>query len=161
MILEVGTSFDVENIYETFNRYTLINSLTYGSSADSAKKTLSYYEDKYLHLNNMSVATLFNSFDETKKNIVYNLMNKQTYQDVSKINQEDIFYKNINYDVPTYYVTDKIINLISSQVTGAKIIAVCHQLEEKDTSSTTDVTVSGESSEIAEKEENEEVRVMW
>jgi len=40
--------------------------------------------------------------------------------------------KNISYDVPTYYVTDKIINLISSQVTGAKIIAVCHQLEEKD-----------------------------
>ena len=31
-----------------------------------------------------------------------------------------------------------------------------NQLEEKDTSSTTDVTVSGESSEIAEKEENEE-----
>ena len=93
MILEVGTSFNVENIYETFNRYTLINSLTYGSSADSAKKALSYYEDKYLHLNNMSVATLFNSFDETKKNIVYNLMNKQTYQDVSKIN--DRFFESV------------------------------------------------------------------
>ncbi|MBE7013586.1 MAG: S-layer homology domain-containing protein [Ruminococcaceae bacterium] len=93
MILEVGTSFDAENIYETFNRYTLINSLTYGSSADSAKKALSYYEDKYLHLNNMSVATLFNSFDETKKNIVYNLMNKQTYQDVSKIN--DRFFESV------------------------------------------------------------------
>ncbi len=93
MIKEVGTSFNVENIYETFNRYTLINSLTNGLSADSAKKALSYYEDKYLHLNNMSVATLFNSFDETKKNIVYNLMNKQTYQDVSKIN--DRFFESV------------------------------------------------------------------
>jgi len=37
--------------------------------------------------------------------------------------------KNENYNIPTYYVTEKIMNLISSQVTGAKIIAVCNHLE--------------------------------
>ena len=37
---------------------------------------------------------------------------------------------NKKYDVDTYYVTEKIMNLISSQVTSAKVIAVCHILKE-------------------------------
>jgi len=40
--------------------------------------------------------------------------------------------ENANYRVPMYYVTDKIMKLISSQVTGAKVIAVCHFLEERE-----------------------------
>lgn len=39
---------------------------------------------------------------------------------------------NNEYDVPTYYVNDKIMNYLSSQVSSAKIIAVCHTLEERD-----------------------------
>jgi len=39
--------------------------------------------------------------------------------------------KSVKYDVPTYYVTDKIMNLISNQVTSARIIGVCHHLEER------------------------------
>lgn len=38
--------------------------------------------------------------------------------------------KNLEYDIPAYYVTEKIINNISSQVSGAKIIAVCNFLED-------------------------------
>ncbi len=40
--------------------------------------------------------------------------------------------KNAQYDLPTYYVTSKIINLLSKQVTGAKTIAVCHFLESRE-----------------------------
>lgn len=39
--------------------------------------------------------------------------------------------KDAKYSVTTYYVTDKIMKLISSQVTSAKVIAVCHQLQER------------------------------
>ncbi len=36
------------------------------------------------------------------------------------------------FQEPTYYVNEKIMKLLSSQVTGAKIIAVCHMLDEKE-----------------------------
>ena len=93
MIAENETSFDIENIYESFNRYTLINALKYGETSDSAKKALSYYEDKYLNLDSMTVTELFKTFDDTKKNKVYELMNKQSYTDVSKIN--DRFFESV------------------------------------------------------------------
>ena len=38
---------------------------------------------------------------------------------------------NSHYEVPTYVVTDKIMKLISNQVTSSKIIALCYQMEEK------------------------------
>jgi len=46
--------------------------------------------------------------------------------------KEIITITNNVYEVDTYYVTDKIMKLISSQVSSSKIIAVCHQLKEKD-----------------------------
>lgn len=39
---------------------------------------------------------------------------------------------NNEYDVPTYYVNDKIMNYLSNQASGTKIIAVCHTLKEKE-----------------------------
>ena len=45
--------------------------------------------------------------------------------------KEIITITNNKYDVNTYYVNDKIMKLITSQVTGAKVIAVCFSLEEK------------------------------
>lgn len=36
------------------------------------------------------------------------------------------------YDVPTFYVTDKIMKVLSEQVTSAKVIAVCYQNDIKD-----------------------------
>ena len=40
--------------------------------------------------------------------------------------------KNLEFNVPTIYVTDKIMKMISSQVTGARIIALCNELEERE-----------------------------
>lgn len=40
--------------------------------------------------------------------------------------------KNQIFEVPTFYVTDKIMKLISSQITSAKIIAVCYHLSERE-----------------------------
>lgn len=40
--------------------------------------------------------------------------------------------KKLSYDVPTIYVTEKIMNLISSQVTGAHVIALVSFLKERD-----------------------------
>ena len=46
--------------------------------------------------------------------------------------KEIITIENKKYDIDTYYVNDKIMNLLSNQVSGSKVIAVCHQLEEKE-----------------------------
>ena len=40
--------------------------------------------------------------------------------------------KNASYNIDTYYVNEKIMKLISNQVTSAKVIAVCNTLEEKE-----------------------------
>ncbi len=40
--------------------------------------------------------------------------------------------KSLEFNVPTIYVTDKIMKMISSQVTGARIIALCNELKEKE-----------------------------
>ena len=36
------------------------------------------------------------------------------------------------YDVPTFYVNEKVMKVLSSQVTGAKVIAVCFHLQERE-----------------------------
>ena len=40
--------------------------------------------------------------------------------------------KNKTYEVPTYYVNEKVMNVLSSQVTSAKVIAVCKELQERE-----------------------------
>ena len=40
--------------------------------------------------------------------------------------------KNAKFNVPTYYVTDKIMKVLSDQITSSKIIAICHMFEEKE-----------------------------
>ena len=40
--------------------------------------------------------------------------------------------KNKTYDVPTFYVNEKVMKVLSSQVTSAKVIAVCNHLKEKE-----------------------------
>ena len=46
--------------------------------------------------------------------------------------KEIITTTNNKYDVPTYYVNDKIMKFLSSQVSSSKVIAVCHTLKEKE-----------------------------
>ncbi len=40
--------------------------------------------------------------------------------------------KELNFEVPTFYITDKIMKNISQQVNGTTIIALCNQLTERD-----------------------------
>lgn len=40
--------------------------------------------------------------------------------------------KNKTYDVPTFYVNEKVMKVLSSQVTSAKVIAVCNHLQERE-----------------------------
>ena len=40
--------------------------------------------------------------------------------------------KNKTYDVSTYYVNEKVMKVLSSQVTSAKVIAVCNHLQERE-----------------------------
>ncbi len=40
--------------------------------------------------------------------------------------------KNKTYDVPTFYVNEKVMKVLSSQVTSAKVIAVCNHLKERE-----------------------------
>lgn len=58
--------------------------------------------------------------------LVKEAIKKGIVKEIITINKEDVF------NIDTYYVTDKIMKLISSQVTGAKVIAVCHMLPEKE-----------------------------
>ena len=46
--------------------------------------------------------------------------------------KEIITIDNINYNIPTYRVNEKIMKLLSSQVTSAKVIAVCNLLPKRD-----------------------------
>jgi len=66
-----------------------------------------------------------NMFLVEDEHLVNEALKKGVVKEIVTINKDD------NYDVPTYYVTEKIMNLISSQVTGAKVIAVCNQLTKK------------------------------
>ena len=40
--------------------------------------------------------------------------------------------KDKTYEVPTYYVNEKVMKVLSSQVTSAKVIAVCKELQERE-----------------------------
>jgi len=60
------------------------------------------------------------------EHLVTEALKKGIVKEIITLNKEEV------YDVPTYYVTDKIMNVISSQVTSAKIIAVCEELEERE-----------------------------
>lgn len=40
--------------------------------------------------------------------------------------------KNKAYDVPTFYVNEKVMKVLSNQVTSAKVIAVCSHLQERE-----------------------------
>lgn len=60
------------------------------------------------------------------EHLVREALNKKIVKEIITLNKEEI------YDIDTYYVTDKIMKLVSSQVTGAKIIAVCYLLEERE-----------------------------
>lgn len=74
-------------------------------------------EKKYRDLEKLFIIEDYHLVNEAiKKGIV---------KEIITLNKEEV------YNVDTYYVTDKIMKLISSQVTGANIIAVCHQLEER------------------------------
>ena len=66
-----------------------------------------------------------NLFLVEDEHLVNEALKKGIVKEIITLNKE------ASYDVPTYYVTDKIMSLISSQVTSAKIIAVCNQLEER------------------------------
>lgn len=46
--------------------------------------------------------------------------------------KEIITIEDKEYDVPTYKVNEKIMKVLSSQVTSSKVIAVCYLLEEKE-----------------------------
>lgn len=60
------------------------------------------------------------------KHLVTEALKKGIVKEIITLNNEE------NYDVPTYHVTDKIMSIISSQITSAKVIAVCNQLQEKE-----------------------------
>lgn len=60
------------------------------------------------------------------EHLVNEALKKGVVKEIITLNKDD------SYDVPTYYVTEKILGLISSQVTGAKVIAVCNHLETRE-----------------------------
>lgn len=59
------------------------------------------------------------------EHLIKEALNKKIIKEIISID------KSLQFDFPTYYVTEKIMSTISSQVTSAKIIAVCHHLEER------------------------------
>lgn len=60
------------------------------------------------------------------EHLVNEALKKGIVKEIITLNKEEI------YNVDTYYVNEKIMKNISSQVTSAKVIAVCHHLEERD-----------------------------
>jgi len=60
------------------------------------------------------------------EHLVNEALKKGIVKEIITLNNDDKF------NVDTYCVNEKIMKLISSQVSGAKVIAVCHQLVNKD-----------------------------
>lgn len=59
------------------------------------------------------------------EHLVKEALKKKIVKEIVTIDKDE------TYEVDTYYVNEKIMNLISSQVTSAKVIAVCYLLEEQ------------------------------
>lgn len=86
------------------------------SNNDKIKYLVKLKEKKYRDKENLFLIEDMHLIKEALKN---NLVN------------EIITTDNNEYDVKTYRVTDKIMKLLSSQVTSAKVIAVCKTIEER------------------------------
>lgn len=62
------------------------------------------------------------------EHLVKEAIKNNIVKEIITINKED------KYNIDTYYVNDKIMKTLSSQVTSAKVIAVCNLLKEKEIS---------------------------
>lgn len=119
MKAKLGNNFNAENIYEEFDRYTLLNALREGNH--DGKTILDNYE-RVLKLKERKEYELFKNMSDADKLTVYGLINNNTYTDYDKI-QEKFFesviltsvkevesYINI-YDILDEYKTE--LNMVS------------------------------------------------
>ncbi len=84
MMDEVDT-FDMNNLYDSFNRHTLFNALKTLSSATDIQKALANYEATYLNLKNDSIYQLFSNLESDEQNDVYTMIGQQTFTTVQQV----------------------------------------------------------------------------
>lgn len=89
-----GVPFTVTNIYNMFDKYTLLNALQEKSSASDVEKILSNYESRLLNLKNEKVYATFDALGSTSKGAVYSGLGNKEYDDVSDI-KEAFFEKTV------------------------------------------------------------------
>lgn len=103
MMTEIS-SFDINNIYESFDRYTLLNALNSAENTGSVQKALEHYEKNYLKLKDMTVYKLFDSLNSNRKNEVYSFMEKRGFKSFSEV--KDGFFEAVILtaykNVPSY-----------------------------------------------------------
>ncbi len=119
MKLKLSNAFNAENIYEEFDRFTLLEALKAGNV--DGKTILDNYE-RVLKLKDRKEYQLFKTLSETGKEKVYSLVNKNTYEGYDKIYdkyfesviltsvKEVVSYVNI-FDILDDYKTE--LNIIS------------------------------------------------
>lgn len=119
MKLKLSNAFNAENIYEEFDRFTLLEALKAGNV--DGKTILDNYE-RVLKLKDRKEYQLFKTLSETGKEKVYSLVNNNTYEDYNKIYEkyfesviltsvkEVVSYVNI-FDILDDYKTE--LNIIS------------------------------------------------
>jgi len=85
MIAEKSGSFNVENIYESFARYTLINSVNSASDHSLVKEAIEYYNNKYLNLQDLSVEGVKSKMNSNEITSLYDLMRNHNLSDIPAI----------------------------------------------------------------------------
>ena len=85
MVAENGTNFDINNIYESFGKYTLFSAVKNASTVTLVEKAVNYYNDKYLELEKLSVEALKKDMTKDELNTLYSLIKGFSANNISEL----------------------------------------------------------------------------
>lgn len=109
--------FDIENIYESFARHTLLNGIEYAENDSGVEEVLEYYDEEYLKLSELSVNELKETLNSTKLSYAYGLIKGADCKTVEEVREKYTeamilsAYKNIDayanlYDILADYAKE-------------------------------------------------------
>ncbi len=84
-ISENKPNFSIDNIYSTFDKYTILDGINKASSSDAVKKIIEYYNDKYLKLEELNIEVVKKTFTATELLFMYDLMKNQNLTDFNSL----------------------------------------------------------------------------
>ncbi len=128
MKAKLTNTFNVENIYEEFDRYTLLEALKQESI--DAKTILNNYE-RVLKLKDRKEYALFKALSETGKTTVYGLVDNKPYDDYDKI-YEKYFESVILTSIKSVVSHTNIFDILDDYKTELNMVSYVNTLNSSD-----------------------------